>query len=113
MLDVIQYRDIAGICPFEEWFNTLDRQAALKVSTALAKIEAGNLGDVKAVGGGVSETRIHFGPGYRIYSGRDGDKVIILLGGGTKQRQQNDIEAARTRWLDYKKQKRSENDATD
>lgn len=113
MFEVVQYRTSDGRSPFEAWFNSLDRQAALKVSTALAKLAARNPGDVKPVRGGVSETRIHFGPGYRIYWGRDGETVIVLLGGGTKKRQQNDVETALDRWQDYKKQKRSENDATD
>jgi putative addiction module killer protein len=68
---------------------------------------------VKPVGTGVSEMRIHFGPGYRIYLGRDGEKLILLLGGGTKKRQQADIRAAQVRWQDYKQRKRSGNDATD
>ncbi len=111
MFEVEQYREVDGHCPFRVWFETLNREAALKVSTALAKIEAGNLGDLKSVGGGVSETRIQFGPGYRVYLSRDGEKLIILLGGGTKKRQQSDIETAKARWQDYKQQKRSENDA--
>jgi putative addiction module killer protein len=111
MLEVLQYTTTEGRIPFEIWYGSLDRQAAQKVSTALAKMESGNLGDVKAVGSGVNETKVHFGPGYRIYFGRDGEKLIILLGGGTKQRQQRDIDHAIVRWQDYKKQKRSENDA--
>lgn len=107
MVEVHEYQTPDVNNPFTAWFETLDRQAALKVRTALARIEDGNLGDVKPVGGGVSETRIHFGPGYRIYFGRDGDKLIILLGGGTKKRQSRDIEASKARWADYKKQKRS------
>ncbi|MCG8448388.1 MAG: type II toxin-antitoxin system RelE/ParE family toxin [Pirellulales bacterium] len=113
MFEVREYHTPDGDSPFHTWFESLNREAALKASTVLAKIEAGNLGDVKPVGGGVSETRINFGPGYRIYSSRDGEKVIILLGGGTKKRQQNDIEEAKACWQDYKKQKRSEKDATD
>jgi putative addiction module killer protein len=113
MLEVREYHTAAGESPFRRWFETLNREAALKVSTALAKIEAGNLGDVKPVSGGVSEARIHFGPGYRVYLGRDGEKLILLLGGGAKKRQQADIRTAQSRWQDYKKQKRSENDAAD
>ncbi len=107
MVEVREYQTPDGNSPFTSWFETLDRQAALKVRTALARIEDGNLGDVKPVGSGVSETRIHFRPGYRIYSGRDGEKLIILLGGGSKKRQRQDIEDAKARWADYKKQKRS------
>ena len=85
MFEVVEYHTTEGDSPFEAWFEALNRQAALKVNTALTRIESGNLGDVKPVGGGVSETRIHFGPGYRVYFGKDGDKIIVLLGGGTKK----------------------------
>jgi len=66
---------------------------------------SGNLSSVKSVGGGVYESRINFGPGYRIYFGRDGDTVVVLLGGGTKHRQRNDIAHALKRWTDYKQRK--------
>jgi putative addiction module killer protein len=65
-----------------------------------------NLGDHRGVGEGVLEHRIHDGPGYRIYFGKDGKKLIILLGGGTKKRQQRDIEAAQRLWKRYKDTKR-------
>ena len=71
-------------------------------------MEKGNLSNVRNVGGGVLEQRIHFGPGYRIYFGKDGDTLIILLGGGTKKRQQTDIEAAQDLWQEYKRRKRQE-----
>lgn len=64
--------------------------------------DEGNLCDVKSVGAGVLERRINWGPGYRVYFGRDGVHLVILLGGGTKQRQDRDIEEARRRWADYK-----------
>jgi putative addiction module killer protein len=63
---------------------------------------------MKPVGEGVSEYRIDFGPGYRIYFGKDGDRLVILLGGGTKKRQQNDIQAAKTIWKIYKQRKKLE-----
>ena len=71
-------------------------------------METGNLSNVKGVGGGVLECRIHFGPGYRVYLGRDGDTLIILLGGGDKRRQQKDIEDAQDIWQEYKRRKRQE-----
>jgi len=61
---------------------------------------------VKGVGAGVFESRIDFGPGYRIYFGKDGGELVILLGGGTKKRQQSDIETAHARWHDYKRRKK-------
>ena len=69
-------------------------------------MESGNLSDVKSVGGGVVEYRIHWGAGFRIYFGRDGNELIILLAGGTKRRQQREIEDARMRWADYKQRKK-------
>ena len=78
------------------------------MATALYRMEMGNLSNAKGVGGGVSEYRIDFGAGYRIYFGRDGDALITLLGGGTKARQQRDIEAAVALWREYRRSKRQE-----
>jgi putative addiction module killer protein len=80
-------------------------QAAAKVATALERIADGNLSNVKGVGGGVLEYRIDFGLGYRIYFGRDGGQLVILLAGGTKKRQQLDIRQAKANWEDYRKRK--------
>ena len=68
-------------------------------------MKAGNLSNVRGVGGGVLESRINVGPGYRVYFGRDGDTLIILLGGGTKARQYADIERARRIWQDYRRER--------
>jgi putative addiction module killer protein len=95
-----------GASPFGIWFNGLAAQPAAKIAVALTKLEQGNLSSVKGVGGGVLEHRVNAGPGYRVYFGRDGDALIILLAGGTKRRQQADIEAAQARWADYKVRKR-------
>ena len=97
--------DERGRRPFESWFEGLDAGAASKVAVAVARMEAGNWSNVKSVGQGVLERRINYGPGYRIYLGRDGDTLIVLLGGGTKRRQQNDIERARGLWRNYKRRK--------
>ncbi len=70
-------------------------------------MEAGNLSNVKGIGGAL-EYRIHFGPGYRVYFGRDGDTLIVLLGGGTKSRQQKDVENAQNLWQEYKHRKQQE-----
>jgi putative addiction module killer protein len=91
-----------GKSPFEEWFGDLDATAAAKVSVALARVAQGNFSNVKGVGAGVLEYRIDWGPGYRIYFGRDGNLLVILLTGGTKKRQQRDIEFAQELWFDYK-----------
>lgn len=103
---ILEYLDGEGRSVFGRWFERLDARAAAKVTIALARLANDNLSSLKGVGGGVMEYRIDFGPGYRIYLGLDGDTIVILLGGGTKQRQQRDIEAARLRWDDYRKRKK-------
>ena len=74
----------------------------------MRRLELGNFSNVKGVGGSVFEYRIDFGPGYRVYFGKDGETLVILLGGGTKTRQDRDIATARERWSDYKKRKSQE-----
>ena len=106
MIELVVYVTEEGKAPFDDWFDKLDTVAALKVRTALARIETGNFGDVKPIGQGVSERRITFGPGYRVYFGKDGDKIVILLCGGTKKRQSKDIEQAKAFWDDYKNRKK-------
>ena len=105
MLDVREYIDTAGRSPFTKWLCALNVHAAAKVATALERIADGNLSNVKAVGNGVFELKIDFGSGYRLYFGRDGERLIILLAGGTKKRQQGDIRQARANWEDYRKRK--------
>ena len=108
MIEVREYINAGGGSPYARWFNRLNAQAAAKVATALVRMEQGNLSAVKGVGSGVFEYRIDFGPGYRIYFGRDGDVLIILLGGGTKKRQQQAIETSKDLWRDYKRRKQRE-----
>lgn len=106
MAQIRIYQAIDGRQPFADWFADLEPGARAKVTRAIARMEQGNLSNVKTVGEGVLEYRIDFGPGFRIYFGRDGDAWIILLVGGTKRRQQQDIEAAHGYWRDYKSRKR-------
>jgi putative addiction module killer protein len=94
-----------GTSPFAAWFSGLNAPAAAKITAALYRLEQGNFSNVKAVGKGVSEYRIDFGPGYRIYFGQEGDELVILLGGGSKKTQANDIKTARILWLEYKTEK--------
>ena len=108
MIDVREYIDASDHSPFANWFAGLTASAAAKVTTALTRIELCNLSNVKPVGAGVLEYRIDFGPGYRVYFGKDGDRLVILLGGGTKKRQQKDIMAAHLHWQDYKRRKKRE-----
>lgn len=106
MLEIRYYVAANGDEPFPNWFADLEGVARAKVTRAIARMEQGNLSNVKSVGGGVLEYRIAFGPGYRVYFGREGDTLVILLTGGTKKRQQRDIDAARQYWQDYKQSKR-------
>lgn len=108
MIEIREYLDADGFGPYAKWFESLNATAAAKVVVAVTRMAHDNFGDVKSVGAGVFERRIDFGPGYRVYFGRDGDRLVILLGGGTKKRQQSDIEAAQMLWQDYKRRKTQE-----
>jgi len=108
VLDVREYLDGAGRSPFTKWLRALNVHAAAKIATALERIADGNLSNVKTIGHGVLEYRIDFGPGYRIYFGRDGDRLVILLAGGVKKRQREDIRQAKAYWEDYRDRKAQE-----
>lgn len=102
MFEVLLYQERDGRSPFAEWFDALDGQAAAKVTIAIERLRHGNFSNIKGVGAGVQEFRINWRPGYRLYLGRDGEKLVILLTGGTKQRQDADIARAKEHWADYK-----------
>jgi putative addiction module killer protein len=108
MIEVREYQDRDDHSPFREWFDRLNAEAARKVTSALYRVGVGNFSNVKGVGSGVYECRIDFGPGYRIYFGKDGAHIVILLEGGTKQRQQNDIKLPVARWEDFKRTKKQQ-----
>jgi putative addiction module killer protein len=103
---LLEYLDDRGRSPFARWLDGLATPATLKVRTALARLEAGNISTLKSVGGGVHEVRIDFGPGCRVYLGLDGADLVILLGGGAKARQSIAIADTRERWTDYRRRKR-------
>ncbi len=105
-VEVREYLDQNGRSPYAEWFDDLNAQAAAKVATAVTRISQGNFSNVKGVGSGVFEHTLDFGPGFRIYFGKDGEQLVILLAGGTKKRQQRDIREAIARWQDYKQRKK-------
>jgi putative addiction module killer protein len=105
MIEVLLYEQKDGDAPFKVWFDNLGRQAAAKVTIAIERLRLGNFSNIKGVGAGVQEFRIHWGPGYRLYLGRDGEKLVILLTGGTKQGQVADIKRAKTYWADYKRRR--------
>lgn len=104
---VEEYLREDGTSPYEEWFMGLDTVVAAKITIVKLKMEQGNLSNVKWFAG-IGEYRLDWGPGYRVYIGKDGDKLIILLGGGTKKGQRKDIARAETIWKDYKERKASQ-----
>jgi putative addiction module killer protein len=103
-IKLVEYIRADGSNPYKAWFDDLDAQAAAKVATAALRLEMGNTSNVKWIGT-IGECRIDWGPGYRLYLGRDGEALIILLVGGTKRRQQADIEKAKILFADYKVRK--------
>lgn len=94
-----------GKSPFANWFDSLDNVTADRVDDYIRRLGLGNFGSAKALQEGVFELKMDFGPGYRVYFGRDGKTIIILLGGGSKRRQSADIAAAIERWKRYKQLK--------
>lgn len=102
MAELLYYQTADARQPFDRWYDGLDTIGALKVNTALTRLAAGNTSNVRPVGEGVSELKIDFGPGYRVYFGQRGADVVILLAGGTKRTQAADIRRAKAYWSDYR-----------
>lgn len=101
--EVRVYARSDGSEPFTQWLRTLrDGTARSRIRQRIARVRLGNFGDARSVGAGVQELRIPFGPGFRIYFGREGDTVVILLCGGDKSTQTRDIERAQDYWRDYR-----------
>ena len=101
---ILTYAKVDGSIPFNNWLEALrDKKARAIVRTRINRVRLGNLGDCKSVGEGVSELRIKFGAGYRVYFGQEGDTIIILLSGGDKSSQDKDIKQAKKYWQDYKR----------
>ncbi len=103
-LTVVEYVREDGSNPYRTWFDGLNAQAAAKVATAVYRLQLGNTSSVKWMGA-FGEYRINWGPGYRVYLAKDGEVLIVLLGGGTKKGQQADIERAKAHWSEYKARK--------
>ena len=101
---VVEYLRPDGSSPFGRWFDNLDPQAAAKVAVARARLELGNTSNVKRIGA-ISEYRIDWGPGYRVYLATEGESQIILLGGGTKRGQRADIRQAQALFEEYSRRK--------
>jgi putative addiction module killer protein len=104
-MNVREYLTVDGSSPFQTWFNKLDPQAAAKIRVAIARLELGNISNIKWFSG-IGEYKIYWGPGYRIYLIRDGEQLVILLGGGTKKTQQADINQAKIMAQEYKNRKK-------
>ena len=94
-----------GTNSYKKWFNSLDTQAAAKISVAKARLELGNTSNIKWFEG-IGEYKIDWGPGYRIYLAQDGKSLIVLFGGGTKKKQQADIDRAKELFKEYKIRKK-------
>lgn len=101
MPEVRGYTDHRGRRPFYIWLEKMSLPVQRRILRIVARMEQGNLGDVRGVGEGVVERRADFGPGYRIYFAWDGPMLIILLGGGDKSSQRRDIAIAKARWGEY------------
>jgi putative addiction module killer protein len=96
-----QYLTPTGKNPFREWLSDLPKPIAARIEIRLHRLECGNLGDVKGIGDGVFEARFDFGSGYRIYFGREGRTLIVLLCAGNKSSQWKDIQKAKQYWRNY------------
>ena len=106
MIELRRYQLADQSTPVTDWLQALrDVRARAQIEVRLRRVSTGNFGDCKSVGEGVSELRINRGPGYRVYFGWDGKLLVILLGGGTKKRQQSDIQSALRHWRAYKARK--------
>ena len=104
MIEAFRYQAADGREPLTEWLQSLrDKQAQAKVRIRLKRLEAGMFGDSEPVGEGVIELREHLGAGYRVYYGRHGQMIVILLCGGTKKTQAADIKTAKEYWADWKR----------
>lgn len=104
-IELFRYKTATGEVPYSKWLLALDDNEANRVSAHVDRMKAGNFGDSKPVGHGVSERRINWGPGYRAYYLRDGVSVVILLCGGDKGSQRSDIRRAHEFAADYWRRK--------
>ena len=100
------YRDERGREPFNQWLNSIkDTRTLARIDNRLGHLRVGNFGDSRRLSSGVFELRLHFGPGHRIYYGRLGNEIVVLLAGGDKSSQAKDIAKAQQYWEDYKRNK--------
>ena len=104
--DVIIYLDGSKNCSYTKWLDSLDIITSMRIHQRIVRLSKGNLGDYKFLGDGVYELRIHFGSGYRVYFGREHDEIVVLLCGGDKKTQNNDIKITKSYWKDYLENKK-------
>ena len=103
-MEIREYVTSEGRVPFLEWIDRLrDRSARTKIRVRLDRLLKGNLGDHKSLGHGLHELRIRYGPGYRVYFGREGQTLVLLLCAGNKASQRVDIRLAANYWQDYRR----------
>jgi putative addiction module killer protein len=100
---IVFYADEDGNEPFQVWIDNLrDKQGRRRIINRLFRVQQGNYGDVEPIGEGLSELRLFFGPGYRVYFGEDAGDIVVILCGGDKGSQSHDIENAKAYWKEYK-----------
>ncbi len=105
-IEVFEYQTEDKRSPYRDWLASLrDREARVRVRARINRVRVGNFGDSRTVGGGVNELRIDYGPGYRIYFGREGSAVVLLLCGGDKRTQSRDIAQAQVYWAEYQRRR--------
>jgi len=107
VLEIREYTDELGRSRYADWISQFDDGTQARIAIGLRRVGTGNFSNVKSVGSGVFELKLNFGPGFRVYIGREADHLILLLGGGTKSRQGADIERAKASWRAYKQRKRA------
>jgi putative addiction module killer protein len=107
VLEIREYIDELGRSRHADWISRLDDATQARIAIGLRRVGTGNFSNVKSVGSGVFELKLNFGPGFRVYLTREGDHLILLLGGGTKSRQESDIERAKSAWQAYRRRKKA------
>ena len=106
LIEILAYQTPEGKIPYQDWLKSIrNDQIKARIRNRVDRLRLGNFGDCKNVGVGVSELRMHFGPGYRLYFAQDGQTLVVLLCGGDKSTQNRDIEKALLYWQDYKRRK--------
>jgi len=101
-IEIELYETASGHCPFDDWFESLrELHTRAKILTRLDRLKVGNFGDCKALGDGIAELRIHYGPGIRVYYSKIGNKIVLLLCGGDKSSQTKDINKAKEYLKEY------------